>query len=93
MFSWLGQGDGDTLTPGPANPANAVHIGVGGTGDVVVDHVGELLDIQAPGGDGCGSELAAWFTPQMLHPKPGKPRPPLTMAQLPAECRGVLGAP
>ena len=43
-----------------------------------------------PAGDGCGAELAAWFTPQMLHPKPGKPRPPLTMAQLPAECRRVL---
>jgi penicillin-insensitive murein endopeptidase len=46
-----------------------------------------------PDGDGCGSELAAWFTPQMLRPKPGKPRPPLTMAQLPAECRQVLRAP
>jgi penicillin-insensitive murein endopeptidase len=46
-----------------------------------------------PGGDGCGSELAGWFTPQMLNPKPGKPRPPLTMAQLPSECRGVLEAP
>ena len=46
-----------------------------------------------PGGDGCGAELNAWFTPQMLHPKPGKPRPPLTMAQLPNACRGVLEAP
>jgi penicillin-insensitive murein DD-endopeptidase len=46
-----------------------------------------------PPGDGCGAELAQWFTPEMLHPKPGKPRPPLTMAQLPAECRGVLNAP
>jgi penicillin-insensitive murein endopeptidase len=46
-----------------------------------------------PGGDGCGAELAQWFTPQMLHPKPGKPRPPLTMAQLPSECRRVLVAP
>jgi penicillin-insensitive murein DD-endopeptidase len=46
-----------------------------------------------PTGDGCGAELAQWFTPQMLHPKPGKPRPPLTMAQLPAECRRVLMAP
>lgn len=46
-----------------------------------------------PGGDGCGAELAQWFTPQMLHPKPGKPRPPLTMAQLPSECRRVLAAP
>ncbi len=46
-----------------------------------------------PAGDGCGAELAQWFTPQMLHPKPGKPRPPLTLAQLPAECRSVLAAP
>lgn len=46
-----------------------------------------------PSGDGCGAELAQWFTPEMLHPKPGKPRPPLTMAQLPEECRKVLMAP
>ncbi|MGO4706010.1 penicillin-insensitive murein endopeptidase [Microvirga sp. 2MCAF38] len=46
-----------------------------------------------PSGDGCGAELANWFTPEMLHPKPGKPRPPLTLAQLPAECRQVLFAP
>jgi penicillin-insensitive murein endopeptidase len=46
-----------------------------------------------PGGDGCGAELSRWFTPQMLHPKPGKPRPPMTMAQLPAECRSVLVSP
>jgi penicillin-insensitive murein DD-endopeptidase len=46
-----------------------------------------------PGGDGCGAELDKWFTPQMLHPKPsGKPRPPMTMAQLPPECRQVLVA-
>jgi len=46
-----------------------------------------------PGGDGCGGELAHWFKPEMLHPKPGKPRPPMTMAQLPTECRRVLAAP
>ena len=46
-----------------------------------------------PPGDGCGEELARWFTRDMLFPKPGKPRPPLTLAQLPAECRGVLNAP
>jgi penicillin-insensitive murein endopeptidase len=45
-----------------------------------------------PGGDGCGSELANWFTPAMLHPKPARPRPPVTLAQLPAECRRVLVA-
>lgn len=45
-----------------------------------------------PSGDGCGRELDAWFTPQMLFPKPGKPRPPLTMAKLPPTCREVLNA-
>ena len=46
-----------------------------------------------PRGDGCGAELAGWFTPDMLNPKPGKPRPPMTMAQLPTECGRVLTAP
>jgi len=46
-----------------------------------------------PPGDGCGQDLARWFTPQMLFPKPGPPRPPMTMAQLPDECRRVVMAP
>ncbi|HEY8567008.1 MAG TPA: penicillin-insensitive murein endopeptidase [Beijerinckiaceae bacterium] len=46
-----------------------------------------------PSGDGCGPELDAWFKPEILNPKPGKPRPPMTMAQLPDECRQVLTAP
>jgi penicillin-insensitive murein endopeptidase len=43
-------------------------------------------------GDGCDSSLDWWFTEEALHPKPSTapPRPPLTMAQLPAECRAVL---
>ena len=45
-----------------------------------------------PAGDGCGAELDKWFTPEMLKPKPAKPRPPMTMAQLPEECRRVLVA-
>ena len=43
--------------------------------------------------DGCGPELDRWFAPAMLHPRPGKPRPPMTMASLPNECRQVLVAP
>jgi len=43
-----------------------------------------------PPGDGCGKSLAWWFSDEALHPKPGKPKPPLTMAQLPAECRQVV---
>jgi len=50
-----------------------------------------------PPGDGCGKDLDWWFTDAVLHPKPPpvpeKPRPPLTMANLPPACRGVLAAP
>jgi penicillin-insensitive murein endopeptidase len=50
------------------------------------------------GGEGCGAgDLAYWFTDSILHPtpatKPEKPRPPVTLAQLPAACRQVLAAP
>ena len=47
-----------------------------------------------PPGDGC-DQLAWWFRPAVLHPKPNphaKPKPPLTMAALPTECRTVLKA-
>ncbi|RBP16186.1 penicillin-insensitive murein endopeptidase [Roseiarcus fermentans] len=43
-----------------------------------------------PPGDGCDKSLAWWFTREALHPAPGKPRPPLTLAQLPPECRTVV---
>ena len=43
-----------------------------------------------PPGDACDNSLAWWFTPEALHPAPGKPRPPITMAQLPPECRTVV---
>ena len=48
-----------------------------------------------PDGDGCDSSLAWWFKPQVLHPKldpNAKPKPPMTMAALPAACRAVLNA-
>lgn len=49
-------------------------------------------------GEACSAgDLAYWFTDAVLHPKPPvtppKPKPPLTMANLPAECRQVLQAP
>ena len=48
----------------------------------------------APAGDGCGKELDWWFSDSILFPKPPatppKPKPPLTMADLPAACRQVL---
>ena len=59
------------------------------------DGSGSCRSQDPPSGDeGCGAELDRWFTPQMLNPKPGgKPRPPMTMAALPPECRQVLVAP
>lgn len=50
-----------------------------------------------PAGDGCGKDLDWWFQDSVLKPQPektpSKPRPALTMAALPAECRTVLKAP
>jgi len=50
-----------------------------------------------PDGEGCGHELDYWFTDAVLHPKPAetppKPKPQLTLAELPAACRHVLLAP
>ncbi len=45
-----------------------------------------------PPGDGC-DQLGWWFTDAVLHPKKdpnAKPKPPMTMAALPAECRVVI---
>jgi penicillin-insensitive murein endopeptidase len=50
-----------------------------------------------PPGDGCGAALDWWFRDAVLNPpppkEPPKPRPPLTMADLPPACREVLLAP
>ncbi len=51
-------------------------------------------------GTGCGKELAYWYSDApWVHPKRDpnapkpKPRPPLTLAGLPAQCRAVIAAP
>jgi penicillin-insensitive murein DD-endopeptidase len=50
-----------------------------------------------PGDDGCGKELAYWFSDRVLHPKPTKepatPPKALTLADLPPACKTVLDAP
>ena len=48
--------------------------------------------------EGCKpSDFAYWFKDSVLHPKPSteppKPSHPMTLAQLPADCRQVLAAP
>jgi penicillin-insensitive murein endopeptidase len=56
-------------------------------------------EAQAPvtGGDGCGKELDWWFTDAVLHPKPPKvppkPKPPMTLAQLPDACQQIVKMP
>jgi penicillin-insensitive murein endopeptidase len=49
-----------------------------------------------PEGDGCDKSLDWWFSDVVLNPKPvhptPAPKPPLTMASLPAQCRAVLDA-
>jgi penicillin-insensitive murein endopeptidase len=48
-------------------------------------------------GDGCGHELDFWFKESTLHPTPPlfpeKPKAPLTLSGLPAECRQIVTAP
>ena len=46
-----------------------------------------------PSGDGCGADLAWWLGPEPWKPSPPeKPRPPLTLADLPAACSQVYVA-
>lgn len=52
------------------------------------------------GDDGCGAELDNWFklltrppAPPDPNQKPPKPKPPLTLADLPADCAKLIGAP
>ncbi len=48
--------------------------------------------------DGCGAELDNWFklltrppAPPVPNQKPPKPKPPLTLADLPADCSKIIG--
>jgi penicillin-insensitive murein endopeptidase len=45
-----------------------------------------------PAGDGCGKELAWWFTPEALHPAPSHARP-LLMSNLPHACAAIAEMP
>ncbi|GIK81170.1 MAG: penicillin-insensitive murein endopeptidase [Alphaproteobacteria bacterium] len=51
----------------------------------------------APEGEGCGKELDYWFRDSILNPPPPlfppKPKPPITMAELPPACRTVALSP
>jgi penicillin-insensitive murein endopeptidase len=49
-------------------------------------------------GEACNaSDLSYWFKDEVLHPRPPetppKPKPPITLAEMPAGCRQILAAP
>lgn len=46
----------------------------------------------APAGDGCGDDLAWWFTDEPYAPSDKPPAAPLTLADLPKQCAAVIGA-
>ncbi len=50
------QGDGLTAAPGAAGTADAVDVILRHLGQLEVDHVGQLIDVQAPGGDVGGNQ-------------------------------------
>ncbi len=69
------------------------------------DSAGCQTQATTPADDGCGKELADWYklltrpvAPPAPPPPPGtpvvkpKPKPQLTLDQLPADCRAVVGA-
>jgi penicillin-insensitive murein endopeptidase len=43
-----------------------------------------------PAGDGCGADLAWWFTPEARRQKPPAPVKPLRLSDLPAACAAVV---
>lgn len=57
--------------------------------------VGCVDQAPPPPGDGCDESLAWWFSDEALNPKPtprpSKPKGPLTLADLPAACRALVG--
>ena len=63
----LGERDRDALAPGPADAADAVDVGVGRRRHVVVDDVGQLVDVETACGDVGGDEQLGGAVAQAPH--------------------------
>ena len=59
--------DGLALAPGTAGAPDAVHVGLGVVGDVVVDHQGDPLDVQTAGCNVRGHEDVDLAVAQRVH--------------------------
>src|SRR5690606_4116265 len=51
VLTRLRQGDGHAFPPGPPRAPDAMHVRGRSRGNVEVHHMGELLDVEAPGRD------------------------------------------
>ena len=60
------QGEGVTAAGGATGTANPMDIGLGGVGDVVIDDVGNLVDIDAAGGDVGGDKYLVGAIPEAV---------------------------
>jgi predicted Zn-dependent protease len=67
VLARLGQRDGHALAAGAADAADAVHVGLGRRRHVVVDDVGELVDVEAAGGHVGGDEQVGGAAAQPVH--------------------------
>ena len=51
VLGFLHEGDGRTTRTGPGGPSDPVDIGLGIDGDVEIDHMGDIVDVDAAGRD------------------------------------------
>src|SRR5688500_10675311 len=66
-FFGVAEGDGLAGGAGPAGAADAVDVGLGDVGEVVVDDVGDGVDVEAAGGDVGGDEDRRLFGFEGFH--------------------------
>ena len=63
----LGERDRHALAPGPSDPPDAVHVRLGRRRHVVVDDVGEQVDVEAPGRHVGGDQQLGGAAAQPAH--------------------------
>ena len=67
LLARLGERDGDALAAGAADAADAVHVALRGRRHVVVDHVGERVDVETAGGHVGGDQQFGGAVAQAAH--------------------------